>query len=1397
MPFQPTYPKPYNEGVDITNEDGISFECTVDEYDTIVNAELYVKDINSNETLLMVTPNFSGQYGTIENFSIPEEELKNLEVGAKYKVEFEQPNLPYIYSIDSSEKIELLQKGTQYYTYDSNTSTYSPLTGTYECGALMVRGRANGFTNGYGYTPNPYEYGSTNLTKEGYGTIYSKLNVTFNEEGVPTIDVNDTSKFKHLFGGSGAYGLIYVYPPYTLTNVFKSPKVTEAATWDLGPYFKAKIEAEGEKVGLAYGTKVMKYLITNVKNGPYPKNYFTEVSCRPYGLSERFYQKQGRSSYNSVIYGEEKKRIGAINIDSLSNLESLNARDFGVTASFEDREEKRTNGSETYYRRITAPIGDSFDYVCPQAIAIPLVNQGKTYSNSSSSSSMVSAGDIRIINPGYGYPANSSVSGKVFSWSSTDNVKNITLQTNEFGQIDKLSAGTTGTIGLSVSVENDEGKSDANIANVKRTYTENFLNFPTLIPPPPPHTATFSLGENGEIIDLEFENNYEGYLVPPSYFKIVKENGIELDNPQTVGIISSIKQSFLSYSIDGGKTFLDEDSSVLEGPEFPIIGGRGDESRMMFLLQSTLNRKIFNSLEGRQLTWYLKLYGNKEDVFVFSHQNFKKIRWGEGEVYLAVLGNNSNIGEGSIIFKHYRGNDINSELMGVENQFKGINIGKTDPNSKAYEETNEHYILTLYGEGIEIPYSPYISSSLRNECVYEGMKCLVNGLEYEVAKFGFTGDNITSIYIAKTNSEGVAVDPGAFEKNQRVEIYRNKCLGQLVNSSFDLETYDTYTIWTNSILTQQYYFATNNGQICIINSNTPKLNSLGENNEESPWVFTSCKVDFSGAYDGELMWHKWELYKSKDGINYELIKDTGEICSTDLNVNYDGLDAGVEYKVKLIVSNNLSQVVEEEKIFKIGEDAIVDRPEDLDFQGYLFIVEKLKGLAKRGSFTIRDAFFDKDEDKWLYTCYAYIDLFSTESNDIDPAYDIYRQEFTRFDITSSLEELLFCVSSFKEEEDKKTITLCFSDEVAIEGIDGKLGKSRCWEAVFKWPKNTPELGQVDQLFYCLTSLKPVDNDEENNIFREINSKVDCNFNALQLNFAFDEIIFEFVMDASTGEPTHTGTAYKLSEILILKKNITTNEPIEELKIPKENSFIYDYALANDNDYFYEIKGIYKIYKTSEAKDFSDFSSYNFTGCYAYLKTLERIYISSSNLPESEIIGDYKGIYNFLKYHWNKIMILDTEKRLSEDTEDGLYYISKEPYSKWDFQLNLGDADVSFTTDAGTFEGLHQFPRVNETYRNFKTQSLTCGLGKIDNSTNWRYGRSSVNLVNEWQKFCNNGHVKILRDQYGNLLPVKITAKSYKCNNTKPMIMDISFDWTQLGPEENLVAIETYDGEVKK
>ena len=141
-----------------------------------------------------------------------------------------------------------------------------------------------------------------------------------------------------------------------------------------------------------------------------------------------------------------------------------------------------------------------------------------------------------------------------------------------------------------------------------------------------------------------------------------------------------------------------------------------------------------------------------------------------------------------------------------------------------------------------------------------------------------------------------------------------------------------------------------------------------------------------------------------------------------------------------------------------------------------------------------------------------------------------------------------------------------------------------------------------------------------------------------------------------------------------------------------------------------------------------------------------------------------------------------------------YEVDDEKDSKWYFNYNTEARNVNIVTDKNTYETITPYATVNYTERNYKSGTVTAFLGAFhkegNDLTDWTY-RDSIRLQNKFQHFANNGKIKMLRDEIGNVIPVDITLKSFEYNShSKPTNITVTFEWVQVGEEHKFTVYET-------
>ena len=151
------------------------------------------------------------------------------------------------------------------------------------------------------------------------------------------------------------------------------------------------------------------------------------------------------------------------------------------------------------------------------------------------------------------------------------------------------------------------------------------------------------------------------------------------------------------------------------------------------------------------------------------------------------------------------------------------------------------------------------------------------------------------------------------------------------------------------------------------------------------------------------------------------------------------------------------------------------------------------------------------------------------------------------------------------------------------------------------------------------------------------------------------------------------------------------------------------------------------------------------------------------------------------WNWSLIDIIPST------SEKGLYYTTG---NIWKFNLNISSAARAQTLNNTTYNNLTRFPKVSSGKLNYSTGSLTCLLGDIQRTTNSlaEYIEPST-MLNEWNEFCADGNMKLLKDRKGNAMLVMITGTSSQTDDvTREQTNTITFSWVEVEDIDNITII---------
>lgn len=161
------------------------------------------------------------------------------------------------------------------------------------------------------------------------------------------------------------------------------------------------------------------------------------------------------------------------------------------------------------------------------------------------------------------------------------------------------------------------------------------------------------------------------------------------------------------------------------------------------------------------------------------------------------------------------------------------------------------------------------------------------------------------------------------------------------------------------------------------------------------------------------------------------------------------------------------------------------------------------------------------------------------------------------------------------------------------------------------------------------------------------------------------------------------------------------------------------------------------------------------------------------------------ISNSVETCWWNWSIVD----LIPSTENENMYIA-DSRKIWLLDLNLSSSSKNQNISSTVYNNLSQFPKVSIGYSNYSNSSLSCLLGKVGKSENGTLTYiEDAGLLDEWNNFCANGNIKLLKDRKGNAMLVMITGTSSQTDDTTVQQANtITFEWVQVASNDNITIV---------
>lgn len=222
--------------------------------------------------------------------------------------------------------------------------------------------------------------------------------------------------------------------------------------------------------------------------------------------------------------------------------------------------------------------------------------------------------------------------------------------------------------------------------------------------------------------------------------------------------------------------------------------------------------------------------------------------------------------------------------------------------------------------------------------------------------------------------------------------------------------------------------------------------------------------------------------------------------------------------------------------------------------------------------------------------------------------------------------------------------------------------------------------------------------------------------------------------------------------------------------------VADVALGYNFSIYREVKDTNQLVYVARLSDGSlSMTDYSVTNNRTY-----KYYIfkeDESAISEAVVSNDVSTCW----WDWSLIDIIPST------SEKGLYYTTGDI---WKFNLNISSAARTQTLNNTTYNNLTRFPKVSSGKLNYSTGSLTCLLGDVQRTTNSlaEYIEPST-MLDEWNKFCADGNMKLLKDRKGNAMLVMVTGTSSQTDDvTREQTNTITFSWVEVEDIDNITII---------
>ncbi len=248
---------------------------------------------------------------------------------------------------------------------------------------------------------------------------------------------------------------------------------------------------------------------------------------------------------------------------------------------------------------------------------------------------------------------------------------------------------------------------------------------------------------------------------------------------------------------------------------------------------------------------------------------------------------------------------------------------------------------------------------------------------------------------------------------------------------------------------------------------------------------------------------------------------------------------------------------------------------------------------------------------------------------------------------------------------------------------------------------------------------------------------DTDINALQASGLTAPVwAGDTIMLADFHEDTYANSATISNDIVgykIQRYEVDYDRLYDVATIDNENMYFEDYNLKNHKSYQYRIVPIY-------VKD--------------------GIEMLGAPIPTETVLANWCG--------WT---VIGTKPTREKDK----YTVDKD--NIWRFGLNVEAEPIYPVFNKNYITGFGRFPKEVRGEENYLEGKMSCLIGDVECDN---YTGDTIDVIEKWRSFCNNGELKLLKDLKGHIIPCTIKDTTSSINyKVLDQITTISFSFVQL------------------